>query len=61
MAFVTDQQTLNDLDIFGKGGRSSVYDLFKARTRGGALVLKDMFCYPLADAQKINRRGAVIR
>ena len=61
MAFVTDQQTLDDLGIFGKGGRSSVYDLFKARTRGGALVLKDMFCCPLSDAQKINRRGAVIR
>ena len=61
MAFVTDQQTLDDLGIFGKGGRYSVYALFKARTRGGALVLKDMFCCPLSDAQKINRRSAVIR
>lgn len=61
MAFITDQQTLDDLVIFGKSGRSSVYDLFKANTRGGALVLKDMFCYPLSDEEKINKRSSVIR
>ena len=61
MAFVTDQQTLNDLGIFGRVGRSSVYDLFKAKTRGGAAVLREMFNYPLESAREINRRGAVIR
>ncbi|WP_065218883.1 MULTISPECIES: MutS-related protein [Butyricimonas] len=61
MAFITDQQTLNDLGIFGRVGRSSVYDLFKAKTRGGAAVLREMFNYPLESAREINRRGAVIR
>ena len=53
MAFVTDQQTLDDLGIFGKGGRSSVYDLFKAKTRGGAAVLREMFNYPLESAREL--------
>lgn len=61
MAFFTDQQTLDDLGIFGRRNRASVYDLFKARTRGGALVLKDMFRYPLSDAERINKRSSIIR
>jgi len=61
MTFITDQQTLDDLAIFGKSGKSSVYDLFKANTRGGALVLKEMFSCPLSDEKKINQRSSVIR
>lgn len=61
MAFLTDEQTLNDLAIFGKSGRASVYDLFKATTRGGALVLEEMFRHPLSDEEEINKRSSIIR
>ena len=61
MAFLTDEQTLNDLAIFGKSGRASVYDLFKATTRGGALLLQEMFRHPFSDEKEINKRSSIIR
>jgi DNA mismatch repair protein MutS len=62
MGFTTDQQTLTDLDIFGKKGRQSVYAIFNhTRTSGGAALLEEMFKYPLADDKAINRRSATIR
>lgn len=61
MSFIIDKQTLNDLNIFGKRGGSSVYALFNTtHTRGGAQVLEEMFRCPLADAERINQRGAII-
>ena len=62
MAFIIDKQTLNDLKIFGKMKGSSIYGLFNmTRTRGGSVILEEMFRYPLSDVDKINNRTAIIR
>ena len=62
MAFITDKQTLDDLNIFGKSGRNSVFSLFnRTHSRGGALLLEELFRYPLSDAAMINQRSATIR
>jgi len=62
MHFSTDQQTLNDLAIFGKPGAASVYELFnRAQTTGGANRIADLFRYPLADPEAINNRVQAIR
>lgn len=62
MLFTTDKQTLDDLNIFGKHGGDSVYNIFnRTATRGGAMVLEEMFRYPLSDEQTINRRSGIIQ
>lgn len=62
MSFTVDKQTLEDLNIFGKRGKNSIFSLFnRTYTRGGADVLERMFLYPLSDASDINDRTAVIR
>jgi DNA mismatch repair ATPase MutS len=62
MGFVTDNQTLEDLKIFGRGGEDSMFGLFnRTATRGGAEVLEELFRYPLSDAGAIGRRSARIR
>lgn len=61
MLFTTDKQTLDDLNIFGKHGSDSLFNIFnRCATRGGAAVLEEMFRYPLSDHEPINRRSAVI-
>lgn len=60
--FITDKQTLEDLNIFGKKAGNSVYALFnQTHTRGGAEVLEQLFQVPLADKEAINRRSATFR
>lgn len=62
MSFIVDKQTLSDLNIFEKSGGRSIYSLFnRTKTRGGALVLEEMFRFPLSDADKINNRSDIIR
>lgn len=62
MSFSVDKQTLDDLNIFNKKGRDSVFGLFNhTRTRGGAEIMEQMFRYPLSDAGAINQRSQVIR
>lgn len=62
MSFITDQQTLNDLSIFGKSGKPSVYAFFNhTYTAGGAEMLEQMFRAPLSDREAINRRSAIFR
>lgn len=62
MALTTDQQTLEDLNIFGRHGSDSIYGLFnRTLTRGGAALLEECFRYPLADAGQINGRSRIIR
>lgn len=57
MAFVTDKQTITDLGIFGKPGADAVFSIYnRTATAGGANVLKEMFTYPLNDANAINER-----
>ncbi|MBL1408243.1 MutS-related protein [Sphingobacterium faecale] len=60
--FQTDQQTLNDLNIFGKPGSESIFSLFdRTQTRGGAKQLEAYFRYPLADPEKINQRISILK
>ena len=62
MTFYTDNQTLNDLSIFGKNKKSSIYGLFnKTCTNAGARLLESMFKQPISDLEKIRKRLAVIR
>jgi DNA mismatch repair ATPase MutS len=62
MSFITDKQTLDDLNIFGKRGKQSVYAIFnRTCSRGGAEQLEEMFRYPLSDTDAINRRSGIIR
>ncbi len=63
MSFVTDKQTLDDLNIFGRHDRErSVYGLFnRTFTRGGGKILEEMFSTPLSDRESISRRSSVIR
>ncbi|TSJ36417.1 DNA mismatch repair protein [Mucilaginibacter corticis] len=57
MNFITDKQTLDDLNILGKPGTDSVYALYNnTYTRGGADILEQMFLYPLAEVSAINNR-----
>ena len=58
MPFITDQQTLDDLRLFGRRGDDSIYGIFhRTATRHGAALLEDMFRHPLADAEAINQRS----
>lgn len=62
MLFTTDKQTLDDLNIFGKHGGDSIYNIFnRCATRGGAAVLEEMFRYPLSDSEAINKRSNIIQ
>ncbi|SEW35204.1 MutS-related protein [Chitinophaga arvensicola] len=62
MSLMTDKQTLNDLNIFGKGGSDSVYTIFnRTFTRGGSELLEEMFRNPLSDEAAINARSTTIR
>jgi len=61
MAFLTDKQTLEDLNIFGRQGQDSIFAIFnRCDTRGGATILETMFRYPLSDAAEINQRAGII-
>lgn len=62
MSFIVDKQTWDDLRIFGRQQENSLYGIFNVtHTRGGALVLEDMFRYPWSEADRINHRSGVIR
>ncbi len=62
MSFTTDKQTLDDLNIFGKQGRDSIYNIFnRCSTRGGAAVLEELFRYPLSGHEAINKRSGIIQ
>ncbi|WP_143310603.1 MutS-related protein [Chitinophaga vietnamensis] len=61
MILHTDDQTIEDLRIFGKRDSSGIYDLYnQTRTRGGEAILGDMFRRPLSDREEINRRSSII-
>jgi DNA mismatch repair protein MutS len=58
MTFITDKQTLNDLNLLGKYKAGSILNLFnKVRTRGGELLLEEMFRSPLTEARAITERS----
>jgi DNA mismatch repair ATPase MutS len=62
MSFITDKQTIDDLNIFSRSGSDSIYHIFnKTYTQGGATLLEDLFRNPLSDEQLINERVAILR
>ncbi|MFA6769708.1 MAG: hypothetical protein WCR71_00880 [Bacteroidales bacterium] len=57
MKFVIDKQTLEDLNLLGRYKTNSIFNLFnKTVTRGGGIVLEQMFTAPLTCAKEINQR-----
>lgn len=62
MLFTTDQQTIDDLNVFGRPGGDSLYSLFnRCTTVGGAAILEEMFRHPLSTETAINRRSGTIQ
>lgn len=62
MSFMTDQQTLTDLNIQGKFKAGSMFNLFnRVKTKGGEKLLEKLFRSPLTDAVRINQRAAKIK
>lgn len=58
----TDEQTINDLGIFGKAGKASVFDIYnKTVTQGGSALLATLFRHPLSDKAAIGARAALYR
>ncbi len=48
MYLQTDEQTIEDLRIFGKRDSQGLFDLYNhSHTRGAEAVLKEMFTKPL--------------
>jgi DNA mismatch repair protein MutS len=61
MLLTTDQQTLNDLAIFGRPGSDAIFNIYnRTATMGGAALLEEMFRHPLADAGGISQRSGII-
>lgn len=57
MSFITDKQTLEDLNLFGRYKGNSVCKLFdRTFTSGGRQLLEGMFRAPLTDVQAIQSR-----
>ena len=62
MTFISDQQTLDDLGIFGRRGVDSVYAIFnRTMTRQGAAVVEDMLRHPMSDGAAIGTRSAIFQ
>ena len=62
MSFITDQQTLNDLNLLGKHRRGSIFSLFcKVHTTGGERLMEEMFRHPLTNDEAINQRSGLFR
>lgn len=62
MSFITDKQTLEDLNIPGKYKNNSIFKLFnRVRTSGGERLLELMFQHPLSNEQVINQRSRTLR
>lgn len=57
----TDDQTIEDLGIFGKKNDSGIYDIYnRSNTHGGEMLLQEIFRNPLSDKEAINRRSSII-
>jgi DNA mismatch repair ATPase MutS len=61
MILHTDEQTIDDLRIFGKRDVGGIYDIYNnTHTRGGETILEEMFRNPLSDKDSINKRSNII-
>lgn len=62
MRFLTDKQTLDDLNITGKFKPQSMFSLFNGTcTTGGERLLEQMFDQPLSDPAAINSRSDLFK
>src|SRR5689334_16207766 len=62
MSFITDKQTLEDLNIMGRFKNNSIFRLFdKTITNGGRQLMEQFFREPLTDAASINERVRVFK
>jgi DNA mismatch repair protein MutS len=62
MSFITDKQTLDDLNILGKYKPNSLFSFFnRVHTPGGEKLLQAMFEKPLTDNAEINARSSAFR
>ncbi|MGZ3814674.1 MAG: MutS-related protein [Mucilaginibacter sp.] len=62
MTFNIDRQTIEELNLPGKFRSGSVYSLFnQVKTRGGELLLDEIFLSPLQDEAAINERTDVFQ
>lgn len=61
MYLSTDEQTMDDLWIFHKRSGGGIYDIYNhAHTRGGEVLLEEIFRNPLSDRDAINKRSTII-
>lgn len=61
MFLQTDEQTIEDLEIFGRHNSGGIFDIYNsAHTRGAEEKLKELFRSPLSDKAAINQRSAII-
>jgi DNA mismatch repair protein MutS len=61
-SFITDKQTLDDLNIPGKFKSLSIFNIFnRVQTIGGEQLLDEMFRQPLTNPDSINRRSTVFK
>ncbi|MGN6419991.1 MAG: MutS-related protein [Pseudobacter sp.] len=61
MFLQTDDQTIEDLRLFAKKEQKGIYDIYNnTATRGGELLLEQMFRNPLSDLDAISRRTGII-
>ena len=61
MLLNTDEQTIEDLGLFGNRNVGGIYHIYNsANTRGGEAILKDMFRNPLSNRDAINQRSSII-
>lgn len=61
MGFIIDRQTLEDLGIFARNRKISVFSIYgSTKTRGGSRMLEEMFRNPLDSYGLIRRRASVI-
>lgn len=60
-SFITDKQTLDDLNLLGRYKNNSVLHLFnQTKTAGAERMLENMFQQPLVNVEEINKRSEII-
>jgi DNA mismatch repair protein MutS len=60
MRFISDKQTLEDLNLIGRFKSNSISRIFdQTVTAGGSRRMEEIFQSPLVDAQAINKRVAI--
>lgn len=60
--FLTDSQTLEDLNLLGKFKQQSIFSIFnKVNTLGGERLLQEMFRNPFTEPEAINQRSKLFR